>query len=409
MLHHAGAESRETGPAAAASAGLRRIALVGNTGWNIVRFRSVLIEALRERGLEVSAIADFSAAEVEAAVALGARPLALHIDAAGYDPRADLLYLGRLTRLLRRERPDLVHLFTLKPVVYGALAARLAGIRGIVASVTGSGILTSNQGSRLRPLIRGLLRGALTERTRVIFQNEADLAAFTRLGLVNPARTRLIAGSGVDTTKLAPDPDVPAEERRTFVMASRMLWSKGVADFVEAARLVRRRHPEASFSLFGGSREDYGSRNPDFVERAWLDRVNEEGVVIWHGRTEPAEVEAAMRRAAAVVLPSSYGEGVPRSLIEAAAAGAPIITTDMPGCRDTVRPGRSGFLCAPHAPQELAAAMLQLLDDPARIAAMGDEGRRLAVERFDAKRIVDETLLVYAAAVGGVSDGIGLR
>jgi len=400
MLHHLAAGTREIKPAAAPSE-MRRITLVANTGWNIVRYRGVLIEALRARGFEVSVIADFGTAEAHAASALGARPLALSIDAAGHNACADFMYLRRLAHLLRRERPDLAHFFTLKPIVYGVPAAKLAGIRGLVASVTGSGILEAKQKTWFRPLIRGLLRRALAERTRVIFQNEADLAAFTRLGLVAPIRASLIAGSGVDTAQLTPDPETVAADRRTFVMASRMLWSKGVSDFVEAARLVKQHYPEAAFSLFGGTREDYGSKNPDFIDRAWLEQLNDEGIVAWHGWTEPAKVESAMRRAAAVVLPSSYGEGVPRSLIEAAAAGAPIITTDTPGCRDTVRPGRSGFLCAPHMPQELAGAMLELLDHPSRIVAMGAEGRRLAVERFDKNRIIDEMLLVYTAALEG--------
>jgi glycosyltransferase involved in cell wall biosynthesis len=179
-----------------------------------------------------------------------------------------------------------------------------------------------------------------------------------------------------------------------------MLWSKGVGDFVAAARLVRRSHPQARFILFGGAQDDYGSKNPDFIDRPWLEALNAEGVVVWRGWTPPEIVEDAMRlAAAAVVLPSSYGEGVPRSLTEAAAAGVPIITTDTPGCRDTVLPGESGFLCRAGAPEELAAAMAELLRRPELVRAMGAAGRRLAVERFDQAHIVRQTLEVYAAAL----------
>ena len=182
-------------------------------------------------------------------------------------------------------------------------------------------------------------------------------------------------------------------------MASRMLWSKGVADFASAARLVKQVYPAARFVLFGGSREDYGSKNPDFIERSWLEALNREGVVEWCGWTDPIEVEGAMRAAAAVILPSYYAEGVPRALIEATAAGVPVITTDLPGCRDTVVDGRSGFLVPPRSPERLAAAMAALLRDPDRIAAMGREARRLAVATFDRRLIVDQTLAVYERAL----------
>jgi glycosyltransferase involved in cell wall biosynthesis len=268
-----------------------------------------------------------------------------------------------------------------------------------VAALTGSGIVQAGQRSWLTPVVRGLLRLAFAGRTRAIFQNQADLAAFAGRRLVSVDRAYLIAGSGIDTVRLAPEADDSRGARDTFLMASRMLWSKGVGDFVAAARLVRRTNPNAKFVLFGGAQDDYGSKNPDFIDRAWLDALNAEGVVAWRGWTPPEIVEAAMRRAAAVVLPSSYGEGVPRSLTEAAAAGVPIITTGTPGCRDTVLPGESGFVCRANAPEELASAMVELLRRPELVQAMGAAGRRLALERFDQAHVVKRTLEVYAAAL----------
>ena len=315
------------------------------------------------------------------------------------DPRADLGYGIRLYRLLRRERPDVVHFFTIKPIVYGVPAAKLAGTRGIVAALTGSGILQNNRRVWLTPVVKSLLRFAFAGRTHAVFQNDADLAAFAVRRLVNADRTHLIAGSGVDTTRLAPEPEGSETMRDTFLMASRMLWSKGVGDFVAAARLVKPIYPDAKFVLFGGAQDDYGSRNPDFIERAWLDALNVERTVAWRGWTPPEIVEAAIRQAAAVVLPSTYGEGVPRSLIEAAAAGVPIITTDTPGCRDAVLSGASGFLCPANAPEELAAAMMKLLSRPELVRAMGAAGRRLALERFDQTHVVAQTLGVYVAAL----------
>jgi glycosyltransferase involved in cell wall biosynthesis len=217
--------------------------------------------------------------------------------------------------------------------------------------------------------------------------------------LVSAERTHLIAGSGIGTTRLAPEPEGSRARRDTFLMASRMLWSKGVGDFVAAARLVRATYPDAKFVLFGGAQDDYGSRNPDFIDRHWLEALNVEGTVAWRGWTPPEVVEATMRRSIAVVLPSTYGEGIPRSLIEAAAAGVPIITTDTPGCRDAVLAGASGFLCPANAPEALAAAMVELLSRPQLVREMGATGRRLAVERFDQRHIVAQTLGVYAAAL----------
>jgi glycosyltransferase involved in cell wall biosynthesis len=382
------------------------VALVANTGWNIIRFRGVLIEALLRRGCAVVLVADFDPAQAERLRRLGAAPVALRIDSAGQNPPKDLVYLWRLARILRARRPDIVHLFTIKPLVYGALAARLAGVPAIVASVTGRGILSSDRRRWLQPVLRPLVRLALAGRTQSIFQNRDDLDWFVANDLVVPERASYIAGSGVDTRALQPAEGLPGGRRRTFVMASRMLWSKGVADFVEAARQVRQSHPDADFILFGGARQDYGSQNPDFIERDWLLALNREGIVSWRGLVAPDEVESAMRSAAAVVLPSYYAEGVPRALIEAAAAGAPIITTDMPGCRDTVVPDRSGLLVPPRSPEQIANAMRLLLDHPARLEAMSKESRSLAVSAFDSELIVEQTFRAYAAAQGaGVDRG----
>ncbi len=389
----------ERRPAAAAHAA-RRIAIVSNTGWSIIRFRADLIAALIDRGWEVCAVGDFTEEQRDRVLATGARAYPLPIDAAGLNPARDLGYILRLARLLRDLRPDIVHLYTIKPVVYGGLAAKMTGVPAIVASITGAGVFHAHRRKWLRPVLSGLIRTALAGRPMVIFQNPDDMKAFTSAGLVSSAQATCIAGSGVDTVALSPDESVPCDRRTQFVMASRALWSKGVAEFVEAARTVKRQHPDASFVLFGGTKEDYGSKNPDFVDRAWLEAVNREGFVDWRGWTDPREVEAAMRGAAAVVLPSWYAEGVPRSLLEAASAGVPIITTDMPGCRDAVISGVSGFLCPPKSPTSLAGAICELLKNPQCIAAMGKAGRRLAVERFDSRIIIAETLATYERALG---------
>ena len=377
----------------------RHVVLVANTGWNIVRFRAELLSGLLEAGWTVSAIASFNGDQMDRLRRLGVRPIRIELDAAGRNPVRDLAYLGRLAYRIRHLSPDLVHLFTIKPVIWGTYAAKLAGVPGIVASLTGAGILRADSRPWLGRALRPLVRAALAGRPEIVFQNREDMRSFIAAEIVSADRATLIAGSGIDTTALVPDLDRPPAERKAFVMASRMLWSKGVADFAAAARLVKQVYPAARFVLFGGSREDYGSKNPDFIERSWLEALNREGVVEWCGWTDPIEVEGAMRAAAAVILPSYYAEGVPRALIEATAAGVPVITTDLPGCRDTVVDGRSGFLVPPRSPERLAAAMAALLRDPDRIAAMGREARRLAVATFDRRLIVDQTLAVYERAL----------
>jgi glycosyltransferase involved in cell wall biosynthesis len=370
------------------------VALVTNTGWSMVRYRGELISGLLERGWRVSAIADFSDRDLAHLRRQGVAPIRLQVEAASQSPLEDLGYLTRLVRTLGALRPDLVHNFSVKPVIYGSLAAKLVGLEGIVNSVTGGGMLRADERGGLQRVLRLLYRLALRGRPVAVFQNRDDLELFVGAGLIERARTAYIAGSGVDTAALVPDCSIAPHERTCFVMASRMLWSKGVADFVEAARLIKPRYPHASFVLFGGSAEDYGSKNPDFIPKPWLEDLNREGVVAWHGFTEPALVERTMRSAAAVVLPSR-SEGVPRTLVEAAAAGAPIITTDTPGCRDTVIDQVSGFLCALNAPGELAEAMARLLDEPHRIIEMGRAGRELAVARFDRRIVIEETVSLY--------------
>ncbi len=374
----------------------RHIAVVTNTEWNLLRFRADLLRALVSKGWSVAAVSDLSESGSQMLRAWGVEPIRVSVASAGTNPAQDLRYLSALAGVYRRLRPDVVHHFSIKPVVWGSFAARIARVPVVVNGVTGLGSAYDSERRWLARVVRGLYRGALRRGT-VVLQNAEDRARLLRDIGLDPRRTEVVPGSGVDTDRLAPDPALRPEQRSEFIMVSRMLWAKGVREFVEAARRVARDRPAASFSLFGGCREDYGSKNADFVPREWLEAVDREGVVRWHGRTAPDVVERRMRGCAALVLPSSYPEGIPRTLLEAAAAGAPIITTDRPGCRDAVLPGVSGLLVPPRSAEALADAMRRLLDDPALRASMGARGRQLAVERFDSRRIVERLLSLYDA------------
>jgi glycosyltransferase involved in cell wall biosynthesis len=368
------------------------VVLVANTGWSVVRHRREQILGLVERGWRVSALATLTQNEAAAVRQLGAEPFCVPCEGNGANLAKNSLYFARLVKLLRRLRPDFVHNFSVKPSIWGTFAAKAAGVRGITCTITGAGPLRTDRQGVIQGLLRSLYRRALAGRVVTIFQNQNDLEFFVRNRLTERERTAYIPGCGVDIGALEPNFE---RTGATFIMASRMLWSKGVREFVEAARAIKRQYPESKFLLLGGSSENYSSKNPDFVPAQILNDITQEGVVEWRGRVPPSMVENEMRDAAAVVLLSSYAEGVPRALIEAAALGAPIITTDAPGCRDVVVHRQSGFLCRKGClAGDASEAMRRLLEEPDLVSQMGRRGREIAMQ-FDKSRVLSETLNVY--------------
>lgn len=380
----------------------RHIVVVANTGWSIVRYRGVMICRLISQGWRVTAVANFDDRSARQVHEWGAEGIHVPMEGATKNPIKDVGYLLKVFRLYRDLKPDLVHHFTVKPVIYGSIAAKFAKISSIVNTITGFGGLFANEKPTLRRLILRLYRAALRGNVRTVFQNPDDMNKFISLGIVPEKRALVIAGSGVDTRALTPEDTENRAASNAFVLVSRMLWSKGIQQFVEAARLVKSHYPDARFIMIGGAVEDYGSKNSDFVPTKWLNDLNKEGVVEWIGWQDPCEVESWMKRSAAVILPSCYGEGVPRTLIEAAACGTPIITTDIPGCRDIVIDGVTGYLCAPRSVSDLASAMERILGDPESVLELGFAGRKLAVEKFDERIIFSKMMQVYEAALPGI-------
>ena len=374
----------------------RRIVVVTNTPWNMLRFRADLLRELAARGWHVMAAAPFDAAQEAEIRALGAVPARIPMNAAARNPVPDLRSLVALRALYASFRPDVVHHFSSKPVIYGSIAAKLAGVPRILSSITGLGIAFDGQRRALNRLVTKLYRVALRGRVIAIFENDDHYEKFVAARFIERRRGVVLAGSvGIDVAAIRRMVDGIKAERNLFVMVSRMLWSKGVGDFVEAAGLLKRRRPDAHCVLIGGTREDYASANPDFVPRDWLEARTAEGVVRWVGMQGPGEVERWMARACAVVLPSFYAEGMPRTLMEAAAAGRAIVTTDMPGCREAVVDGITGSIVPPRSPEMLAKALQSLMDDPERAAAMGDAGLKLAWERFDQHTIFETLFRLY--------------
>ncbi len=306
--------------------------------------------------------------------------------------------VAALVRLYRRLRPDLAHHVTIKPVLYGGLAARAAGVPAVVAAIPGRGTVFTRQGRAaavLRGGVRQAYRRALAHPNgQVIFQNPDDLAYFVDTGLLAAGRAVLIRGSGVDPAQFHPA-SAPGEGGPARVLfAARMLWEKGVASYVEAARHLRAEGCDARFLLCG--EPDAG--NPGAVPVAQLQAWHAEGAVEWLGRRD--DMPALLRAAQVVCLPSAYGEGVPKILIEAAASGVAIVTTDTPGCREIVQHEHNGLLVPPADTPALVAALGALLADPARCARFGAAGRARVLAQFALPRVVDETLALYARLLG---------
>jgi glycosyltransferase involved in cell wall biosynthesis len=344
----------------------------------------------RELGLDVAVAAPDGPGR-DAIEAAGIRFHDVPLARGSTDPRTELRTLAAIATLVARERPTLVHDVTVKPVLYGGLASRLLRVPALVSSVSGLGYLFIAQGRRAavrRRLVALAYRRALGHpRSRVIFQNEDDRSELLALGCVAPERTVVIrGGSGVDVAsyRVAPPPAGPP----LVVMPSRVLRDKGVLEYVEAARILRRRGTIARFAIAGGLHE-----NPAALTRAELDAIVAEGAVEWWGHR--TDMPAVLAQASIVCLPS-YREGTPRALLEAAAAGRAVVTTDVPGCRDAVIPGETALLATVRSGEDLARQLDTLLRDAALRERMGAAGRALAEREFDVKRVVDAVFEVYA-------------
>ncbi len=374
-----------------------RIILFANTDWYLYNFRRSLALALQEAGYELLLISP-PGIYGEKLRALGLRWEPLPMDRRSLNPLREAVLLLHLWRLFRRERPALVHGFTIKCAVYGSLAARLAQVPARVNAVAGMGyVFTSDdlKARLLRPLVRSLMHVALDgQNARLILQNPDDVALFERAGFVDPAHIRLIPGSGVDCSRfLANDRVRPPGQPLRVLLAARLLWDKGVAEFVAAARQLQAQGRAIEFLLAG----DPDPGNPAAVPEADLQAWVAEGVLQWLGHVD--DMPALFASVDVVVLPS-YREGLPKGLIEAAACALPLVTTDVPGCREVVSDGVDGLLVPPRDAEALAAAIARLHDDPALAARLGAAARDKALGQFDERIVVANTMAVYTELLG---------
>jgi len=368
----------------------KTIALVANSAWYLANFRLNLARALQGAGYEVIAIAPpaSDSARIEAA---GVRFVTLPMDIKGTSPIHDLAYLFRLLRVLRQNRPDVFIGYTIKPNIYGGLACRILAVPS-VHNISGLGTAFIRE-TWVTRLVQVLYSQSLRKAGCVFFQNPDDHALFIKLGLVRAEQTEILPGSGVDLVRFAPQP--VAERNGTapfrFLLVARMLWDKGVWEFVEAARKLKAEGRSVECRLLGFVDVENPTAVPSQTVAAW----EAEGLVRYLGAAE--DVRPHLVETDCVVLPS-YREGTPRSLLEAAAMARPIITTDSVGCREVVDDGETGFLCRPRDADDLAEKMRLIMDLPhdAR-ATMGQMGRKKMERQFDEAIVIERYLDVVTS------------
>lgn len=363
--------------------------------WYFCSHRLPLAVAAREAGYEVGVITRVQQhAHAIRGAGLTLIPLQ-RLRRSGKQPLQELALLQELLDIYRREQPDLVHHVGLKPVLYGSLIARLVGVRGVVNALGGLGfVFSSNQvlARLMRPIIRHALSFGLKHKNLlVIVQNESDLVVLTKTIGIASGCIRLIRGAGVDLSLFSAKP--PDLQPPLVVLIARMLWDKGVGDFVEAATRIRKAEIQARFALVGMPDPENPTSVPEAQLRAW----HESGHIEWWGYR--ADIPAVLAMASIACLPSFYGEGVPKALIEAMASARAIVTTDIPGCRELVANGRNGILVAPRDVAALSDALAVLISDPERCRQMGNAGRSMVKQSLSLDQVLKETLALYAELV----------
>lgn len=376
---------------------MTKCALVSNTDWYLYNFRLSLARRLQELAWEVVLISPAGSYAPRLQQA-GFTWQEWSVGRQSMGPVQELSAVRKLTGLYRQIQPDLVHHHTIKAVLYGGLAAWQTGIPAVVNSITGRGYVFEGQDGRARALgrlVQPLYRWVLARtRAQTIFENAGDRQFFIERHLLQPGRTHLIESVGVDADHFHPLPEPPGVP--TILLASRLLWDKGVGVLVDAARILKAQGQEVRFVLAG--EPDPG--NPTSISETQLHAWQQQGLVEWWGWQ--ADMLAVYAQSHIVVLPS-FHEGVPTGLLEAAACARPIVASDIPGCRTVVVDGENGLLVPPRQAQPLAQALQRLLSDPDLRGRMGQAGRSRVLQRFTQQLINQQTVEVYRLALAQAS------
>ncbi len=374
-----------------------RLLFVDNQAMDFLRYRMVLASKLREVGFDVH-VALPQEDGVEDVLRHGVPVHIFYLKRKSTRLLDELHSWVSLMRLYWQLRPTLVHHLCLKPTLYGGISARICGVPAAVSTLTGLGYPFTTRALKMR-MLRSIVAIGLRfsfghQNYRVIFQNGDDRDRLIANGIVPCDRTVVINGSGVNLSLFTPEPE--SDGPPVVLMASRMLWEKGVSEFVAAARALRLRGMRARFVLAGEPDHGHPSAVPVSTLRQWHDA----GDVEWLGWRN--DIAALIAQCHIICLPSYYGEGVPRILVEAAASGRPIIGTDFPGCREVIRHGQNGLLVPPRDVEALVGAIAQLIENAPLRAAMGTHGREIAANEFSLERVIDENIAVYRSLLANL-------
>ncbi len=350
-----------------------------HTTWNLVNFRGGIVRELVARGFDVYFLAP-NDDTIQTAGQVGATAIPAPINTGGTNPLEDLRLVAFYRKLLRTHKPIAIMNFNVKPVIYGTMGGWLAGVPAI-NTITGIG--TSLEGSRIRAaIIKALYKFSLNRSRHVFFQNQEHFEMFRDAGLVNPAKVSMVSGSGVNLDHY-PVMEMPGDTAPVFLLVARVLTAKGIYEYAEAARAIRKDHPAARFVLIG---EHYADR-AESVKREDLDQWVNEGIIEYHGRQE---VLPWIKQAHCIVLPS-YSEGLPRSLLEAASCGRPIVATNISGCREVVVENVNGLFCEPRNGPSLEKTIRQFIAlGYSRWLDMAAQSRQIAEKRFDERMVVKQ-------------------
>jgi glycosyltransferase involved in cell wall biosynthesis len=369
-----------------------KVLFFANTEWYLYNFRLAFAKFLRDRGFEVVMVSPAGPYGARL-MAEGFRWIGLDMDRRSIHPRRELAVLRQLSKIYAAEKPDIVHHFTIKCVVYGSFIAWRRGIRNRVNAIAGMGYVFTSAALRARllkpcvvALMKVLLRGT---HARLVVQNNDDFKAFQKARIASPANMRLIRGSGVDTSLFRPRENRRKAPVTRILFAARLLWDKGIGEYVAAAQALKRENIAVDMLIAG--MPDIG--NPSSVASAQIEQWLHERSVIHLGHVD--DMPELMSKVDIVVLPTTYGEGVPRSLIEAAAAGLAIIATDVPGCREIVEHQVNGLLVPAHEVERLVEAIRFLHQNPDERIRMGQAGREKVLRQFDQRLVFEATHAVY--------------
>ena len=367
-----------------------RVALIAHYALSVASFRGALIRALVQQGVQVWVLApDFTPATRDQVAMLGGQPADYFLNRTGANPFHDIRSVISLRSCLRHCQPQAVLAYGIKPVVYGMLAAQSLNIPRRIALITRLGYAFTHpagvKGASIHLAARLLYRVALQASHTVLFQNTDDLYEFTETSIVSPQKALVVGGTGVDLEEFAAHP--PTLEPITFTLAARLPREKGIVEFAQAAQRIKQRYSNTRFLLLGGL-----DTNPGALSEHQVRQSADAGILEWHGHAP--DVRPYFAQTSVYVLPSYYREGVPRSTQEAMAMARPVITTDAPGCRETVVDGVNGFLVPPRDVDALVRAMERFIQQPELILSMGQASRKLAEERFDVHKINQRILEV---------------